>query len=338
MLKCIIWDLDNTIWSGILVENSNVVLKKNTVRLLEAARDRGIVQTICSKNDFESASKKLELLGIQEFFVYPQINMCRKSDSIKSFLNNMHFRAEDVLFVDDMEFELEEVRFSIPGIDTINISEYQALKKKIFAEKVKKEEQIERRIYLYRTEEQRLYERDKYNDVSAFLMQSNFQVHIEFAKESELLRIEELLERSHQLNTTGVVYSRKEVSDMLGKENWIVLTGSVKDKYGDYGKSVLLIAEKNSNCYVVKVMVVSCRLIGKGITDYLLFYLYRLALLQGIEKLIVEYRKNKYNRSMQVLLQMNDFKRNEIGPDFYQFYMDIEDNKRIRKPEWICEV
>lgn len=338
MLKCIIWDLDNTIWNGTLLENSNVVLKKNTVRMLEAAQKRGIIQTICSKNDFESASEKLELLGIHDFFVYPQINMCRKSDNIKTFLNDMHFRAEDVLFVDDMEFELEEVKFSIPGINIINISDYQTLEKKIYAEKVKHTELIKKRTYLYKTEETRLYERNKFRDASAFLMQSNFKAHIDFAKEYELSRIEELLERSHQLNTTGISYSREEIRNMLGKEGWIVLIGSVSDKYGDYGKSALLIVEKNNDGYVVKVMIVSCRLIGKGITDYLLFYLYRLAFLQGIEKLTVEYRKNKYNRSMQILLQMNDFKRNEISPDFYQFYMDVNDSERIRKPEWICEV
>ena len=338
MLKCIIWDLDNTIWDGTLLENSNVVLKENSVRILEAAHDRGIIQTICSKNDFENASEKLELLGIHKFFVYPQINMCRKSDNIKSFLNDMHFRAEDVLFVDDMEFELEEVRFSIPGIDTINISDYRTLEKKIYAEEVKNAEQVERRTYLYKMEETRLYERSKYHDISAFLMQSSFKVHIDPAKESELPRIEELLERTHQLNTTGIAYSREEIRDMLGKENWLVLIGSVSDKYGDYGKSALLIAKKNSNEYVVKVMIISCRLMGKGITDYLLFYLYRLAFRRGIKKLIVEYRKNKYNRSMQVLLQMNDFIRNEISPDFYQFYIDVKDSERIKSPEWICEV
>lgn len=338
MLKCIIWDLDNTVWNGILLEDSNVVLKKNTVRILKAAQKRGIIQTICSKNDFERASEELKILGIHEFFVYPQINMCRKSDNIKSFLNDMHFRAEDVLFVDDMEFELEEVKFSIPGIDTINISDYQMLEKKIYAEKVKKIEQIERRTYLYKTEEKRLYERNKYRDISAFLRQCDFKVHIELAKEDELSRIEELLERSHQLNTTGIFYSREEIRDMLEKENWFVLIGRVYDKYGDYGKSALLIVEKNNNDYIVKIMIVSCRLIGKGITEYLLFYLYRQASLQGIKKLIVEYRKNKYNRSMQILLQMNNFKRNEISPDFYQLYMDVNDNERIRKPEWICEV
>lgn len=338
MLKCIIWDLDNTIWKGTLLEDSCVELKEEAVQLIKKAQSKGIIQTICSKNDYEMAMNKLVAFGMEAYFVYPQISFQSKSESVKQFLNNMHFRAEDTLFIDDMEFELNEVKFAIPDISVKNILDWKEIDQLIEREKMWGKTQVLRRIQSYKNEEKRLFEKNKYQDILDFFMQSDFTIHLEPACETDLIRIEELLERSHQLNTTGISYYEEEIREMLHNKEWFVIVGEVKDKYGEYGKSALLIAQKEDRVLTVKVMIVSCRLLGKGISNYLLYYAYELARQHGFKMLNVDYVKNKYNRSMQILLQMSNFNKHLINNEKYQFCMEIETRVKIEKPIWIKEV
>lgn len=338
MLKCIIWDLDNTIWTGVLLEDFRVELKEEIVQVIKKAQCKGIIQTICSKNDYKMAMDKLVDFGIADYFVYPQISFQSKSKSIKHFLEDMHFRAEDVIFIDDMEFELNEVKFAIPNIEVKNIVDWKKIDQVIDSAKVRSAEQISKRVQCYRNEEKRLYEKNKYQDVSDFFMQSNFTIHLEQACESDLIRIEELLERSHQLNTTGISYCEEEIRDMLKNREWMIVVGEVQDKYGEYGKSALLIAKIENKELTVKVMIVSCRLLGKGISNYLLFYAYEQAMKNGFNRLNVDYVKNKYNRPMQLLLQMCNFKKKVIKDEKYQFFINVKDGDIIKKTEWIKEI
>ncbi len=338
MLKCIIWDLDNTIWLGTLLEDACVELKEEAVRLIKKAQSRGIIQTICSKNDYEMAMNKIISFGMETYFVYPQISFRPKSEAIKQFLNSMHLRAKDTLFIDDMTFELNEVKFAVPEISVMNILNWKEIAQEIEKERVCEENQVLKRIQFYKNEEKRLFEKNKYQDISEFFMQSDFTIHFELACEADLKRIKELLERSHQLNTTGIIYYDEEIRDMIQNEEWIIVVGEVKDKYGEYGKSAVLIMHKEDRSLTVKVMIVSCRLLGKGVSNYLLYYVYGMARRNGFKTLNVEYKKNKYNRSMQVLLQMCNFKKYLSTNEKYKFSMNIETGTVIKKPEWIKEV
>lgn len=339
MLKCIIWDLDNTIWNGTLLEDSDVVLNEEVIQVIKLSYDKGMVQTISSKNDFGMAMKKLKDFGIEHFFIYPQISFDSKANSIKKFIDDLHFRAEDVLFIDDMDSELAEVEYVISNIQVMNISELDSMKEVISKSSQMTTIEAINRIHSYKIEEIRLYEQKQYTVALDFLMQSDFTIQLQNAKESDLLRIKELLDRTHQLNTTGISYSEEDIKDMLSNKNWDIIIGSVMDKYGDYGKSALIIAYKGENHYCIKVMIVSCRLLGKGIANYLLYYGFELARINDCGTFCVDFVKNKYNRSMYVLLQMNSMKKNVYEENKYRFWVDTnEDTTCIIKPEWIKQI
>jgi len=81
-IKCVVWDLDHTLWDGILLENEDVRLHENVAEIIKTLDNRGILQSIASKNDAQTAMKKLEQLGLAEYFLYPQINWNAKSSSV----------------------------------------------------------------------------------------------------------------------------------------------------------------------------------------------------------------------------------------------------------------
>src|SRR5215813_12489727 len=82
-IKCLVWDLDNTLWNGVLLENDSVYVTEQVVDIIKQLDRRGILQSIASRNEHDSAMQKLQDFGLHQYFLYPQINWNSKAASIK---------------------------------------------------------------------------------------------------------------------------------------------------------------------------------------------------------------------------------------------------------------
>ena len=114
-VKCIVWDLDNTLWDGVLLETDNVRLREEFVAVIQQLDQRGILHSIASKNDHQHAWQKLTQLGIADYFLYPQINWSPKGENIRTIATNFNLGLDTFAFVDDSEFELAQVGELLPG-------------------------------------------------------------------------------------------------------------------------------------------------------------------------------------------------------------------------------
>src|SRR5436305_2256840 len=112
LIKCVVWDLDNTVWDGILLEDPQVTLRPEVVGILRTLDERGILHSIASRNDHEVAMAKLREFGIEEYFLYPQINWNSKAASVAQIAQDINIALDAVAFVDDQPFEREEVAFT----------------------------------------------------------------------------------------------------------------------------------------------------------------------------------------------------------------------------------
>src|SRR4028118_1758778 len=115
-IKCVVWDLDNTLWNGILLENDQISLHSHVTRIITTLDSRGILQSIASKNERSIAMAKLREMGLEEYFLYPQINWNSKASSIKEIAKSLNISLDAIAFIDDGQFELEEVKFSLPEV------------------------------------------------------------------------------------------------------------------------------------------------------------------------------------------------------------------------------
>ena len=95
-IKLIIWDLDDTFWSGTLSEGGAILLEENA-QLLKDLTNCGIINSICSKNEFEPTKKRLQELGVWDLFVFPSINWESKGPQLKEKLDKMALRPINVL-------------------------------------------------------------------------------------------------------------------------------------------------------------------------------------------------------------------------------------------------
>ena len=127
-IKCVVWDLDHTLWKGVLIEDRNVTLRDDIRSLLQILDQRGILSSIASKNDHDTAWKQLQALGLSEYFLFPQINWNPKSQNVRTIASKLNIGLDSIAFVDDNPFELDEVKAALPSVTCINANDIGELK------------------------------------------------------------------------------------------------------------------------------------------------------------------------------------------------------------------
>ena len=115
-IKCLVWDLDDTLWNGTLLEGDPVFIADEVRHTVEVLDSRGILQSIASKNDHDLAWSRLSELGVADYFILPQISWSPKSDAISYIAKQLNFSLDRIAFVDDQPAERAEVAFHLPEV------------------------------------------------------------------------------------------------------------------------------------------------------------------------------------------------------------------------------
>ena len=232
-IKLIIWDLDETLWKGTLSDNDTVIPVPEFTDFLNNSLDRGIVHSICSKNDFDSAAEHLRSLGLWDLFVFPSINWEPKGERIKSLITDMKLRPANVLFVDDNTSNLREARFYCPEIQTCTPEELLRSLDGIYA--IQKTDPSRPRLEQYRLLEQKNKTQSAFSSNEDFLMSCNIRVVLHDDCLSQLDRIHDLILRSNQLNYTKFRQSKDDLAAALTAPGTRAQYVTVQDAFGDYG-------------------------------------------------------------------------------------------------------
>lgn len=314
-VKCIVWDLDNTIWDGILMEDPEVRLKPRVPEVLDTLDRRGILHSIASRNDRDLALAKLREFGIAEYFLYPEIRWDAKSASVARIQKNLSIGYDTILFLDDQAFERDEVA-SVHGetwcLDSrryLDILEHPRLQPKYVTD----ESAMRRRMYMediVRREEEQSFTGPK----ESFLRQLNMVFDIAEAQESDLVRAEELTYRTNQLNATGKKYTVESLDAMRRDPRYKILVCELKDKYGSHGKIGLALIEQSPQAWNLKLMLFSCRVLSAGVGGVLLTYLRNAARDAGA-RLFADFKDTGHNRMMRLSYMVAGFSEKEQRDD-----------------------
>ncbi|WP_086595390.1 hypothetical protein [Hymenobacter crusticola] len=264
-VKVIIWDLDDTFWRGTLSEGAVEALEENLALVRETAA-RGIVHTIVSKNDFAAAEAKLVELGIRDLFVFPQISWQPKGPIIKELLEQMQLRAPNALFLDDNPINRAEAQFYNPKLQVADPTDLPQLAPLLRASG--KPDPSFSRLEQYKLLERQQQARATYQDNLAFLRDS--AVRIQFregnAMLSDLDRIEELINRSNQLNFTKRRVTKEELQASFQDPERRWGTVRVHDRFGDYGLVGIYCLNLTDN--QLEQLVFSCRILHLGVEQF----------------------------------------------------------------------
>lgn len=323
-IKCVVWDLDNTIWNGVLTEG-DVSLKDGIMDIIKTLDKRGILQSVSSKNNFDDAYKKLEEFGIAEYFLYPQINWNPKSSSIRVIREKLNLGIDTFAFVDDSVFEREEVAHEIPEVTAIDAADIaDMIDNEIFIPRFITEDTINRRK-MYMADFNRNQDQERFEGTNdEFLKSLDMKLSISPVTEHDLQRAYELTVRTHQLNSTGYTYSYDELREFIDSDKYIFLIAQLTDKYGDYGKIGLILVE-NTDVMKIKLLLMSCRVMSRGVGSAILIYLEKLSRKYN-KRLLAEFLATDRNRVMYITYKFMGF--DEIdendGASILEFTSDEE--------------
>ncbi|UOR07480.1 hypothetical protein MUN82_10370 [Hymenobacter aerilatus] len=264
-IKLIIWDLDDTFWRGTLSEGAVEAVEENLALVRDTAA-RGLVHTVVSKNDLAPVEAKLTELGIRDLFVFLRVSWQPKGAIIKQLLEDMQLRAPNALFLDDNPVNRAEALYYNPTLQVADPIDLPQLAPQLRA--AGKPDPTFSRLEQYKLLERQQQARATYHDNLAFLRDA--QVQIEFREGAAVLpdldRIEELINRSNQLNFTKQLVTKEELH--VSFQNPAVRWGTVRvrDQFGDYGLVGVYAVGLDSNHLIQ--FVFSCRILHLGVEQF----------------------------------------------------------------------
>lgn len=320
-VKCVVWDLDNTLWDGILIETglSGIRLRKAVVDIIKEIDRRGILQSVVSKNNQEDALNALRQFGIEEYFLYPQITWEPKSQSITRIAKSLNIGLDSIVFIDDQPFEREEVRASLSSVVTLDACDVSKLPSMPGCQ-LPVTDESRRRRQMYREQQQR---EDSLQvsggDYLEFLRSCQMEVNIGSLDVTNLERVYELAQRTNQMNFSGNRYQLEQLEELAKNPRIRTLVIGCRDRFGDYG--IVGFAVVDLEKLVLLDLMFSCRVQGKRVEHAVLSYLlHEYVSHEGVD-FYANYRRSSKNANSGVVFQDSGFEalKEEDGVSFLVF-------------------
>ena len=267
-IKLIIWDLDNTFWSGTLSEGQVASIPGN-IDLVRELSKRGIVNSVCSKNDYTPCEAALREMGIWEYFVFPSIDWTPKSNRVHTIIADMNLRPANVLFLDDEPANLQRALLKSDALmcgtaDTLCNELRNQLSRLPLDHTCK-------RLRQYQELQNKITAKKNYDSDEEFLKIAGIQVTIEYKCDDEYDRIYELINRTNQLNYTKQRRGKEEVANLLKDPKYRCGYVSCTDRFCDYGIVGFFALHPETN--TLEHFLFSCRTIGMGVEQFVYAHL-----------------------------------------------------------------
>lgn len=341
-IKCVVWDLDNTVWAGVAVEgDADTVPPEPEPVILEAIdllEARGIVSSVASRNDPSMRDLLLSHARLKERIVAPQVGWEPKSSAIKRIAEQLNFGIDALAFVDDSPFERAEVAHMLPQVLVLSPDEMLASLDSPAFKPGRVTVEAVRRAEMYREEGARQAAETSFKGNRAdFLASCDMKLHIRLATTEDLDRVYEMTQRTHQLNSTGRRYSSDELSGRMEDPSWLMPVARLTDRFGDYGLIGAGLVNKEppgpDGVWLVELIMLSCRVEGRGIPAALVRWIMDRAKDAGMQGLRAVYSVNERNLPIRLLFRQLGF-RKVAGDSFVTVVRDLAAPLPVM-PEWL---
>jgi FkbH-like protein len=308
LVKCVVWDLDDTIWDGTLLEDDSVTLRPGIPELLDALDQRGILHSIASRNHHDTAMARLTELGLDHYFLHPQINWNAKSASVREVARALNIGLDTLAFIDDQPFERAEVEAALPQVLCLDAAAVATiLDSPRFTPAFVTEDARQRRAMMQASMARDAAEAGFEGPSVEFLASLGMRVTIGPARPDDLRRAEELTLRTNQLNTTGYTYSHAELAELSRSPDHLVLMAGLDDRFGTYGRIGLAVLTRSPEVWSIRLLLMSCRVMARGVGSIFLGHIMRAAREAGV-RLQAEFITNDRNRMMLITYRLAGFR------------------------------
>lgn len=356
--KCLVLDLDNTLWGGVIADDGLENIKLGAGSLGEAfvrfqqyilnLKKRGIILAVCSKNDEANAQlpflkhpdMSLSLNDIALFVA----NWDNKADNLCYIAETLNIGLDSMVFVDDNPAEREQVRMNLPMVAVPEMPQDPArfvemLDEQAYFETFSFTPEDQNRSDMYQLNMQRNEFQSQFNDLSQFLTDLKMEAHVGQFDEFHLPRIAQLINKSNQFHLTTTRYTEDEIKIMMADKETICHYFKLRDKFGDNGLiAVIILKNELDSSLLVDTWAMSCRVLSRGMEEFIHDEMVNLARQNGVQRIMGRYiptPKNKLVSSLYKRLGYTLINKEECLTTWQLTIVDQEttQNKFIRKVE-----
>ena len=336
--KCLVLDLDNTLWGGIIGEDglSGISLAPHGAgqefylfqKTILAFHRRGIILAINSKNNWEDAMEVFEkhphMILKREHFAAMRINWQDKIANFRELAEEINIGLDSMVFADDDPANRAMVNEFLPEVDILDVPGDTALYFKALLDYkgfsiLEFTEEDKKRGEMYFAEIQRREMKSQATDLDSFLRGLDLAISIEPISELTLPRAAQLTQKTNQFNLTTCRYQVEDIKNFISN-GYKIWTLSAKDRFGNYGMTGLLIARKGKENWAIDTFLLSCRILGKKIEEQFLNYALNELKSTGVKKVLGEYIATKKNGQVKDFYGRTGFKKinSEENKDVWQ--------------------
>jgi FkbH-like protein len=306
--KCLIMDLDNTLWGGIIgddgtenIQIGDLGIGKAFTELqhwIKQLKQRGIILTVCSKNDEKIAKEPFEkhpdmVLRLDDIALFVA-NWDNKADNIRYIQAVLNIGFDSMVFLDDNPFEREMVRTHIPDIEIPELPEDPAeylsyLQSLNLFETASYTGKDEQRTRQYQEEAKRSVAQKMFTSEDDFLASLAMFAEVKPFDKFTAPRVAQLTQRSNQFNLRTIRYTEDEIQKIMSSEDYYTRSFTLQDKFGDNGLISIVILKKNNSELFVDTWIMSCRVLKRGVENLVLNEIVSLAKQHGCGRIVGEY-------------------------------------------------
>lgn len=285
--KCLVLDLDNTLWGRVLGEDGIAGIKVsgdypgNAFEYFQngliALADAGVILTVCSKNneaDVKEAWEKNPFIRLNDKYLAAwEINWNNKADNIRKLAKRLNIGLDSMVFVDDNPTERELVRQQLPMVEVPEFPKrpyelplfYASLVENCFRTYSLTSED-KKKTAQYKANAQRAEAQEHFSNLDDFIRSLEIKIQIDKLNEFNLPRIAQMTQKTNQFNLTTRRYTESDILSLSEKGAEIYCI-SVSDKFGDNGITGEIIVNIKGDKAVIDTLLLSCRILGKGIEN-----------------------------------------------------------------------
>ncbi len=317
--KCVILDLDNTLWGGVIGDDglSGIEIGElgrghvfTDLQLwLKTLRQRGILLAVCSKNDEDTAKEPFEkheemVLRLSDFAIFVA-NWEDKAANIRYIRETLNIGMDSIVFIDDNPFERELVRSMIPDISVPELPSDPALYLSYLQslnlfETVSFSSEDAGRTLMYQAEAKRRKSEASFASVDEYLISLEMEGYAAPFDEMHYSRIAQLTQRSNQFNLRTVRYTEEDIARIASDDNYVTLYYTLKDRFGDHGLvSVVIMKKESEEVFFVDTWLMSCRVLKRGMEEYIINRLVDTAKEHGARTIKAEYIPTAKNKMVE---------------------------------------
>ncbi len=326
--KCLLLDLDNTLWGGVIGEDGINGLQLSETGAGARYRDfqlrirelgkMGVILGLVSKNNEADALEVFEthehMLLKKDDFAAMKINWSPKAENIAAIAQDLDIGTDSIVFIDDNPLEREAVKSALPEVtvpdfpaDTCELSSFfERVYKECFFT-IESTEEDRRRTKTYLANAKRAAERITASSIDEFLDGLRTKILLTRARDEDFGRAAQLTQKTNQFNLTTRRYTEQELRTLQSTLGASVYIASVVDKYGDNGKVIVGVLRREApGTAELDTFLMSCRVLGRFIEDQILDHLVSELRRDGFSRLRVRFlptRKNAPARAFVDRLQ-----------------------------------